>query len=152
TMYLRRAPGPGERLVRFSLSPPPESTRNVMAQFALSPDGQTIAFVAGGADRVPRIYLQRLDAAEAQPLAGTEQGDYPFWSPDSRSLGFKREGGLYRADLGSNPPRRLCDIPGALIRGGTWSASGVIVFAVQGGGLLRVPDTGGTPAPVTTLD
>jgi Tol biopolymer transport system component len=154
TLYLRRSSGPEERLVRFSLSPPAESSRPILARFALSPDGQTIAFVARGADRVPRIYIQRMDAAEAQPLAGSDQGDSPFWSPDSRALGFSREGGLYRADLGSNPPRRLCDIPGTAIRGGTWNASGVIVFAAQAqaGGLFRVPDTGGTPVPVTTLD
>jgi Tol biopolymer transport system component len=150
--YVRRPPGPAEGLVRFSLSPPVESIRSVLARFALSPDGHTIAFVARGADRVPRIYLRRIDSAEAQPLAGTEQGDNPFWSPDSRALGFSRDGGLYRADLGANPPRRLCDIPGTRIFGGTWNASGVIVFGAQGGGLLRVADTGGTPAPVTTLD
>ena len=37
------------------------------------------------------------------------------------------------------------------VSGGTWSARGVIAFAARSG-LLQVPDTGGTPTPVTTLD
>src|SRR5262249_3211165 len=144
TLYLRRPPGLAGHLGRFSLSPPAESSRQVLRGFALSPDGQLIAFVARGAARGPRIYIQRMDGAAAQPLAGTGQGEGPFWSPDSRALGFSREAGLYRTDLGSNPPRRLCDIPGTFIRGGTWNAKGVIVFAAQtqAGGLFRCPDTG----------
>ncbi len=152
TLSVRRAPGTADRLTRFRLSPPAESTRPVRSAFTVSPDGQTIAFVAMRADRVRHIYIQRLDGAEARPLAGTEQGNFPFWSPDSRSLGFARAGGLYRADLGSDAPRRLCDLPGTAISGGAWSASGVIVFGTPGGGLVRIPDTGGTPAPLTTLD
>ena len=76
----------------------------------------------------------------------------PFWAPDSRSLGFAKEGGLYRVALDGSAPRRLCDVPGSSFRGGTWSARGVIVFAAQTGGSPQVPDTGGTPTPVTTLD
>jgi Tol biopolymer transport system component len=43
-------------------------------------------------------------------------------------------------------------VPGNTFRGGTWGSRGVIVFASAAGGLLQVPDTGGAPVPVTTLD
>ena len=97
-----------------------------------------------------RIFVRHIDAAEAQPLAGTDRAGAPFWAPDGRSLGFVKEGGLYRVALDGSAPRLLCSVPGGL-SGGTWSARGVIVFASRSG-LLQVPDTGGTPTPVTTLD
>ena len=150
-LYFRRAPRQGDTLVRFSVASPPGTVRPVGTGFAVSPDGESFAFTATGADGVSRIFVRRIDSTEAQALAGTDRATDPFWSPDSRSLGFARETGLYRSDLGANPPKRLCDIPGAF-RGGTWGSGGVIVFATRASGLLRVPDTGGMPAPVTTLD
>jgi len=141
-------------LVRFTAPPPPDAIRHVMSGFAISPDGQLLAFRAGGSDRVFRIFVRHIDTAEAQPLAGTESGTDStsvFWAPDSRSLAFAREGGLYRSDLSAGPPKRLCDVPGNSFYGGTWSPGGVIVFGAHAG-LFRVPDTGGTPTPVATLD
>jgi eukaryotic-like serine/threonine-protein kinase len=150
-LYLR-APHQAATLVRFSVAPPLGAVRPVLAGFEVAPDGQTLAFVARGTDGVSRIFIRRLDSAEAQPLAGTDRATSPFWAPDGRSLGFAREGGLYRIALDGSAPRRLCDVPGNTFRGGTWGSHGVIVFAQAAGGLLQVPDTGGKPAPVTVLD
>ncbi len=117
----------------------------------MSPDSQLLAFVATGADGVSRIFVRHMDAAEARPLAGTDRAGAPFWAPDGRSLGFRKEGGLYRVAVdGSAARSALWSVPGGF-SGGTWSARGVIVFASRSG-LLQVPDTGGTPTPVTTLD
>ena len=150
-LYLR-APRQADTLVRFGVAPPADVVRTVGAGFDVAPDGQTLAFVARGADGVSRIFIRRLEAAEAQPLAGTDLATAPFWAPDGRSLGFAKEGGLYRVALDGTAPRRLCDVPGTTFRGGTWGSRGVIVFARVAGGLLQVPETGGTPAPLTTLD
>jgi serine/threonine protein kinase/dipeptidyl aminopeptidase/acylaminoacyl peptidase len=150
--YFRRAPNRPDSLVRFSVAPPAESIRPVGAAFAVSPDGQNFAFTSEGANRVPQIFIRRIDSANAQPLAETDNASGVFWSPDSRSLAFVKEGVLYRSNLGADPPKRLCDIPNTVFRGGTWSSSGVIVFGANAGGLFRVPDTGGAPVPVTTLD
>jgi Tol biopolymer transport system component len=147
-----RATRPADTLVRFTAPPPPEAERHAYERFAISPDGQLLAFTAAGADGVSRIFLRRFDTAEAQPLAGTERVTDPFWAPDSRSLGFAKESGLYRSDLGAGALKRLCDVPANGVYGGTWGSGGVIVFASTAGGLFRVPDTGGTPVPVTTLD
>ena len=148
-LYLR-APRQTDTIVRFTVPPPAGAVRPAGAGFAVSPDSQLLAFVAKGADGVSRIFVRHLDAAEAQPLAGTDRAGAPFWAPDGRSLGFVKEGGLYRVALDGSAPRLLCSVPGGL-SGGTWSARGVIVFASRSG-LLQVPDTGGTPTPVTTLD
>ncbi len=117
--------------------------------FALSPDGRQIVFAAAG-DGPSRLWLRSLGATTAQPLAGTDGAVSPFWSPDSRSVGFFAGGQVQRLDLGGGAPRTLAAAPGA--RGGTWNADGVILFAPGGGGLSRVAATGGTVVPVTTLD
>ena len=118
--------------------------------FALSPDGRQIVFVASG-DGASRLWLRSLATTTAQPLAGTEGAVYPFWSPDSRSVGFFAGGSLKRLDIGGGAPQTLAT---ALTgRGGTWNADGVILFApTTGGPLFRVPATGGEPVAVTTLD
>jgi Tol biopolymer transport system component len=83
--------------------------------FKLSPDGQQMVFVASG-DGQARLWLRRLDATAAQALAGTEGASYPFWSPDSRSVGFFADGKLKRLDIGGGSPQTLAS---AANRGGS---------------------------------
>jgi Tol biopolymer transport system component len=90
-----------------------------------------------------------LDAASAQPLAGTENAGFPFWSPDSRSIGFFADGKLKRMNIAGGPPLTLAEAPNP--RGGSWSTQDVIVFAPDLGPLQRVAAGGGTPAPVTAV-
>jgi eukaryotic-like serine/threonine-protein kinase len=118
-------------------------------QFALSPDGRRLAFVAGTIG--PRqLWVRALDQVAAQPLMGTDGAAYPFWSPDSRALGFVASGKLKRVDLTGGAPQILADSLGG---GGTWNADGVIVFgAGPGRPLMRVSSSGvGTPVEVTHI-
>jgi serine/threonine protein kinase len=132
---------------------PPSSTsysQTVGGNLALSPDGQKLAFVAddgaGG-----KLWVRSLNAAYGQPLNGTEEAHSPFWSPDSRHLGFFAQGKLKRIELAAGSPVTVAEAPNG--RGGTWGNDGTIVFAPDAsGGLYRVSATGGIPAPVTTLD
>src|SRR5262249_52781143 len=84
-------------------------------------------------------------------LAGTEEGEYPFWSPDSRSIGFFAGSKLKRLDIGVGPPQVLADAPNG--RGGTWSTESTILFApTNASAIWRVPTSGGSPVQVTKLD
>lgn len=156
-LYFSQPEIPGT-VTRFTVAPPFGASRSILEGFAVAPDGHAMAFSATAADGRNRLYIRRFDESEAQPVAGTENGVLPFWSPDSRSLGFTRQGGLYRTALGDSVPRRLCAIPGVVqsplfaTSTGTWSARGVIVFASADGKLFQVPDHGGTPAPLTSFD
>ncbi len=69
---------------------------------------------------------------------------YPFWSQDTRTLGFFADGELKKIDAGG-PPQTLCDAPAG--RGGAWGKDGTIVFALAARGLMRVPAAGGDPEP-----
>ena len=117
--------------------------------FALSPDGRQLVFVANG-EKGPQLWLRALDQVTAQPLASTDGATYPFWSPDSRAIGFLADDKLKRLNLSGGTPQTLTEAPAG--RGGTWNRDGVIVFSpATTNGLQRVSATGGQPAEVTRL-
>jgi len=118
--------------------------------FAVSPDGRRVVYEATTNSR--SLWVRSLDSAVAQPLPGTESGTAlnPFWSPDSRFIGFFADGKLKTISISGGPPRTLCDAPSG--GGGTWSRDGVILFGASGQPVHRVPDTGGEPIAVTMLD
>ena len=95
------------------------------------------------------LWVRSLDSLQAQPLAGTEDATYPFWSPDGRSLGFFADRKLKKIQASGGTAQTLCDaIDG---RGASWGAEGVIVFSpAPFGGLSQVSAAGGAPSAVTT--
>jgi serine/threonine protein kinase len=141
--------------IRFELYPPEKSTFNFSGfgagPVAFSPDGRILAYGARGSDGRVQLWLRPLDALAAHALPGTDGASYPFWSPDSRSIGFFAQGKLKRVGVSGGAPQTLCDAPSG--EGGTWNDGGVIVFAPSTiGPLYEVPAQGGTPAAVTVAD
>ena len=120
----------------------------------VSPDGRNLAFAATNSDGKRMLYVRSLESLTAQPLSGTEDASFPFWSPDSRSLGFFAQNRLKKIEVAGGPPLTLCDASGGSGgRGGTWNRDGVIVFAPSStSGLSRVTAAGGAPTPLTKLD
>jgi serine/threonine protein kinase len=145
-VQVREPPRPETRL---EIVTPP--TRHPLS-FALSPDGRSTVFVASGSsDGVDRLYLRSFGDSDAEPIAGTEGASEPFWSPDSRSVGFFAAGKLWRIDIGGGSAQALA--AAALPLGGAWSASGTILFAPNSvSGLFAVPASGGDVVPATRLD
>jgi eukaryotic-like serine/threonine-protein kinase len=147
------------RPIRFSISPPERVTFADLFDAGpalISPDGSRLAFVGVDAQGKSQLWVRQLDALVAQPLGGTTNAVYPFWSADSQYLGFFADGRLNKVSASGGPPQTLCDAPGG--RGGSWAASkdggpGVIVFAPNyEGALARVSEAGGEPVQVTALD
>jgi serine/threonine protein kinase/Tol biopolymer transport system component len=146
--YFLRAPQP-TAMFRSSLEPP-SGTSFVSYNFAVSPDGTRLAFVATDANGKNTLWVRSLSAASAEQIAGTDGAAYPFWSPDSHHVGFFAEGKLKTVDTASGAVHILCDARAG--RGGTWNRDGVILYApVIFGPLYRVSDTGGIPEPVTKI-
>src|SRR3989454_155521 len=129
--------------------PPPEKTS--FGSFAISPDGLRLAFAATDASGKTLLWIRPLDSINAQPLSGTEEATQPFWSPDSRFIGFFAGGKLKKIEVTGGPTQTLCNV--TLSRGGTWNRDGVIIFTPGTlEPLYRVSAAGGEPTPVTTLD
>ena len=132
---------------------PPKDMRfdgNVGAP-AISPDGLRLAYVAIGQDGKSALWMRTLATGSAQALPGTDGAAHPFWSPDSRQVGFFASGKLKRIDAAGGPAQAICDASQG--RGGAWGADGTILFTPgTASALLRVPVTGGTPGAETVLD
>jgi Tol biopolymer transport system component/predicted Ser/Thr protein kinase len=136
------------RVLRFAVLPPEKTSFTGTA--AVSPDGRRLAFIAT-LDGKDSLWVRDLDSLVALPLTGTDGASYPFWSPDSRVIGFFANGKLKRIDASGGPALTLSDAPGP--RGGSWSKNDVIVFTPNfTTGLSRVPAAGGSTTPATDLD
>jgi serine/threonine protein kinase len=135
---------PGSRVVASVAAPP-----GTHLQLALiSPDGEKLVLAASDPEGSTYLWLRPFDSPAAQKLTGTAGAAYPFWSPDSRFLGFFADGRLKRVGAEGGAVETLCV---ANPRGGAWGPDGTIVFSSVGG-LLMVPATGGAPAPLTDVD
>ncbi len=144
-LWIRRAPEP-PRVVRFEIAPPdglPE-----VGSPRLSPDGRYLAFNGRDGKGAEGIWLRPLNSLDAQRLAGTEGAvSRPFWSPDSRYLGFFAEGKLKKVPVSGGPAQVICDAPSGA--DGTWSDDGVILYDGQANDPInKVPAGGGIPTPL----
>jgi eukaryotic-like serine/threonine-protein kinase len=146
--YLRETPAPSRPEMRVDINPPAQSAP---LEFALSPNGRHIVFVSS-ADGRRRLWLRALNKVEVQAMTGTDGAGYPFWSADSRSIGYFAAGKLFRIDVAGGSPQYLADAPSGT--GGTWNADDTILFAptVDERPLMRIAAKGGKPEEVTRLD
>jgi Tol biopolymer transport system component len=121
----------------------------------LSPDGRRLAYVASAIDGRGRLWVHSLDSLESQPLSRTEDAARPFWSPDSRTIGFSASGKLLKVDASGGPVQRVVDAgvgnAGGARALGAWNSRGVIIFAGTDG-LRQIPENGGTSTSLTVLD
>ncbi|MGH9476846.1 MAG: protein kinase domain-containing protein [Terriglobales bacterium] len=150
----RMRPAPSAPQIAAQIAPP------ARAQFAfqgvhpgppvVSPDGTKVVYLARTGSHTS-LWLRALDSPAARELAGTVGADLPFWSPDSRHIGFAQSstevgvvdtGALMILDLAGGESRELT--PVGNFRGGSWAANGTIVYAPDSaGGLMRIAAAGG---------
>ncbi|HKE22577.1 MAG TPA: hypothetical protein VKB88_09325 [Bryobacteraceae bacterium] len=145
-LVLRRSP---EISVPLRLSVIPPRGASVVSS-VISPDGRRIAFTAitGGKTQ---LWVRELDSDAAKLLPGTDDASFPFWSPDSRSLGFFHLFEMKRIAITGGPAQVIADARVAF--GGAWNAQDVIVYPPwPSGGLYQVTTAGGAPKPATVLD
>ncbi len=146
---------PEPQVIRFE-TPPPEDGRFHLSPdnpgpVAVAPDGSMMVYSGRTADGIIRLWVRALDEAEARVLPGTENAQYPFWSPDSRRIGFFSNGKLRVIEAVGGPPLALCSASDG--KGGTWNRDGVIVFAPSyNSPLHQVAEAGGEPVAITVFN
>src|SRR5262245_18496530 len=145
--YFTRQPKADAPVMKFSILPPEKSS---FGQIAVSPDGRHLAVTAATGGNV-QLWVRAVDSTEARPLAGTQGAIFPFWSPDSRFIGFFADGRLKKIEFTGGPVITICEAP-RFVTGGAWSRDGVILFGQGQVGLLRVSATDGEVTQVTTFD
>jgi Tol biopolymer transport system component/predicted Ser/Thr protein kinase len=148
-LFVLGRPQPDTGIVRFQIPPPPGA--NDFSYPTVSPDGQTIAFMATDSTGTSRIWVRRMDALEPLPLPGTEDAHRPFWSPDSRFLGYCTGpvGKVKKVSVLGGPPAQVGE---AIGYDGSWGG-GYFIFDNTGRDTLQIIEAGGgTVGPASSLD
>jgi Tol biopolymer transport system component len=143
------APEPPRPERPFFTSVMPADTPSPLATggpITLSPDGTRLAMVVVRQGQT-MVSVYDFESGSTSALESTQGAWFPFWSPDSRWIGFFANGKLRKVEARGGPALPLADAFTG--RGGTWSPAGVIVFAPDiYGPLMKVSENGG---PTTAL-
>ena len=140
-LFFQRQPA-SQPLTRVNILLPEKS---LVRSLAVSPDGRFIAVVLVK-DGKQQIWVRALDAQDLVSLPGTDNATDPFWSPDSRFIGFFADAKLKKTDRSGGPVQTLSDALAAV--GGTWNRNGDILIgaldqvqriSAAGGTLSRIP-------------
>ena len=120
----------------------------------ISPDGGHVVLAGSDEEGVRRLWLRSLDRMTFEEMPGTEHAVGPFWSPDSRFVGFfAADSGLKKVSISGGPPLALAAAKHASDLGGSWGSGGAILFAPSyEGPLYRVSSAGGEAVPATVLE
>ena len=141
--------------IRTEIDPPAKANLNLTGDFAgppvLSPDGESVAFAATATDGKTALWVRPMNSVDGREIPGTEAAIFPFWSPDSRYLGFFADGKLKTIDITGGSAQAIADAPFG--RGGAWGQGGNILFSPSTQSpLQRISADGGAAVPITKVD
>lgn len=146
-MLLRHTPPP--KVARFNISPEPGM--RAMRWPRISPDGRTVAFLAGDSAGKDMIWVRPINSLTAYPLAGTEGAWRPFWSPDSRYLAFTENGQLKKIAAAGGPVQLIGETKGGY--DGSWGTRNIILYDGANQDSIRgIPVAGGQVTGITTIN
>ena len=118
--------------------------------FALSPDGRSLIYVATDGETT-NLYLRALDREQTTQVAGTEGASGPFFSPNSRSVGFFVDSELKRLTVETGDVRTVATRgPEFSPSFGRWTDSETILLSGPEG-ILEVPAEGGEMRQITQV-
>ena len=140
-LHFREKPPAPATPVRFPI-PVPD---NAELALSVSPDGRKLAFIAG-----VKLWVYSFETGESRELAAS--GGVPFWSPDSRYIGYPSEGKVKKIEASGGPAQTVAEFRGGQWGCGAWNRDDVIVFGDRATGMFRVPASGGAPVQITALD
>ena len=139
----------------------PGTARMEPGGLAVSPDGESIVFVAtdvapgsdpAKAPRRRRLYRRELGSSTSTLIPGTEDARAPFFSHDGQTVAYFTGVDLMRVEVRGGTPVRVIGTP-PVTRGGAWLPDGSLVLApTQGDPLVRLPPGATVTVPLTQLD
>jgi Tol biopolymer transport system component/DNA-binding winged helix-turn-helix (wHTH) protein len=152
-LYSRQTP-PEAPLRKFSITPPiVMRLANMPKMVAISPDGKHIAFTEGTAEG--KLWVQNLERLDAVPMEYTEDAAGPFWSPDSKFIGFATSKEIRKIAVEGGQAFRLCELPSpghTNYSGGSWSPDGETIAFGSGGVIYELPARGGVAKQLIRSD
>ena len=138
-----------KEVVRFSITLPPGE--EITDAPAISPDGQTIAYVSQKGMGESQLYVRDLSSFESRLVAESSGAEQPFFSPDGRRVAYYAKGKLQKSEVAGGNPIILCNT--ASLIGATWCEDHTIIYSTGvSSGLLRIPDDGGKPESLTEVN
>jgi serine/threonine protein kinase len=154
-VWFFRPPASSARRAQFEI-PATVTAGDIMPfLFSVSPDGHNVLYVAPTDSGAKPLWVRSLDNPEPRMLSGTEGATgTPFWSPDSRMIGFattQPDAKLKKIAVAGGRAQTLANLGSGSGRGGSWNREGTILFTDKFV-LWRIPETGGTAVQVTELD
>ncbi len=132
--------------IPYALAP---GARFIGIQAAIAPDGSSIVFTDSTA--MGYVLMRKLrDASEATPLAGTEGGVSPFFSPDGKWVGYITiDNKVKKVPVNGGGSVTLVEANNPDEKAGAWLDDGTILYSGDGnGGVKRIPADGGAAIPV----
>lgn len=144
----RKKPGVDSRTIGKFTIVLPNFTEHI-STMAFSRDGQHLVYNGLLSDGRSCLYHRSLDQFEIRALNGTEDAEFPFFSPNGDWIGFYVKGKLKKVPLSGGPPITICETKEEW--GASWGTDDNIIFGGPGTGLFKVPASGGTRTPVTKL-
>ncbi len=137
-------------VVKSAILPPANVTFDfdvTVGPAAISPNGRLIAFSGREPGGRIRLWVRPIDSTDALPIDGTDGASFPFWSPDSKALGYysAARGRLERVDLAGGAPVPI--VRAGYVRGACWSPDNTVLYDTSDGGgqIMEAAIAGGTP-------
>jgi eukaryotic-like serine/threonine-protein kinase len=143
-----RQPASPRPVTRFAFTVPGSRSLSLARRaLAVSPDGSSVAYAAE-----EQLFVRDLAGFESRPIPGGDSALYPVFSPDGQSLVFwTNNGQLKRLAVTGGVPVTVCDGVSVAPFGIGWAGDQVL-FVQPGGGILKVPASGGSPIAAIQLD
>lgn len=143
-------PTPEAKVRRYTIDP---GNGSLSVEWpSISPDGKNLAFRATDSTGKSQIWIRPMNSLKAYPLAGTESAWRPFWSPDSKYLGFiVNRTQVKKISVAGGPAQLIGEVKGGA--DGSWGSSGTILF--DGGvsdSIRQISASGGVATAATFIN
>jgi serine/threonine-protein kinase len=147
------AAGDGERYrLQLDLSRDGSARLHASSAFTVAPNGRLVAYVLADTSGRRSLWVRRLDSLQGTRIETDDDVQLPFWSPDSREVGFVAGGDVRRVDLRGGRPVTVARL-GELKAAPIWMPGGAMVFAsATGDRLLRLQPGARAPEELVRPD